>query len=351
MQLPLLQSTRSEPLPAPPGPIHELRDSHGRAIRDLRIAVTDRCNFRCVYCMDPDVRFQRKVDLLTDSEIIRTVRIARALGVRRVRLTGGEPTLHPTLHALVADLHALGLEDIAMTSNGSLANRQELAQFQRAGLNRVTFSLDSLRDDRYQGLTRSSTTPERVLQSVADAKALGLDPVRVNAVVIRGFNDDEIPDLALLAREHDIDVRLIEYMPLDSGRRWEQAKVVTADEMINAVDRLFGIEPIGRERGSSPATRFRFTDGSPGSFGVIASVTRPFCNACSRLRVTADGMVMPCLFSTNEYDLRAVLRDPATTDDDIAAFLAAATLRKQPGHEIHAESYRQPDRPMSAIGG
>ena len=187
--------------------------------------------------------------------------------------------------------------------------------------------------------------------SVRAAKRVGLDPVRINAVIVRGFNEDEVVDLAALARDLDADVRLIEYMPLDSGHRWSQDKLVSADEIIDRVSSVFPLVPVERERSSSPAARFRFADGAPGMFGVIASVTRPFCGACSRLRLSADGMVIPCLFSTSEYDLRSLIRAPATTDEQIAQFLAAATLRKQAGHAIHDANYRQPDRPMSAIGG
>ncbi|GAB4384821.1 MAG: GTP 3',8-cyclase MoaA [Phycisphaerales bacterium] len=335
----------------PAGPIRELRDAYGRVIADLRISITDRCNFRCVYCMDPDVRFKRKTELLTDAEITRLVRICRGLGVRRVRLTGGEPTVHPTLVDLLADLAAVGLDDLSMTSNGSVLSERDLARCRRAGLHRLTVSLDSLRANRFAAMTRSNATPQRVIETVQAAKRVGLEPVRINAVIIRGFNDDEIADLADLARRLDVDVRLIEYMPLDSGRRWDLARVVTADEMIERVSAAFALEPIGRERTSSPATRFRFADGAPGRLGIIASVTRAFCGACSRLRITADGMVMPCLFSTDEYDVRAVLRNPHASDDDVARFLAAATWRKQAGHGMHEADFHQPLRPMSAIGG
>lgn len=351
MQLPVLATTRSAPLPMPVGPIGELRDTYGRVIRDLRISITDRCNFRCVYCMEPDVRFKCKTELLTDAQITRVVRVCRELGVRRVRLTGGEPTVHPTLFDLLKDIAAVGLDDLSMTSNGSILSEGDWAECRNAGLRRLTVSLDSLRPDRFARLTRSKATPDRVLETVRAAKRVGLEPVRINAVIIRGFNDDEVVDLAALARQLDADVRLIEYMPLDSGRNWDLDRVVTADEMLDRVGAVFPLEPSGRERNSSPATGYRFADGAPGRFGVIASVTRAFCGACSRLRITADGMVMPCLFSTDEYDLRAVLRNPDSKDGDIARFLAAATLRKQAGHRIHDEHYQQPDRPMSAIGG
>jgi len=331
-------------------PIHELRDSHGRVIKDLRISVTDRCNFRCRYCMDPDVRFLRKVELLTDFEIIRLVRIASGLGVRHIRLTGGEPMVHPTLSALIRDLRKLDLEDIALTTNGSLSTRDDLAELKGAGLDRITVSLDTLREDRFAHITRSDATVARVLETVRWAKEVGLGPVKVNAVIMRGFNDDEVADLADLARSLGVDVRLIEYMPLDSGRRWDMKQVFTADEMFDAINARHALKAVGRTHRHAPATGYRFADGSPGRIGIIASVTRPFCNACSRLRVTAEGRVMPCLFSNDEWDIRSLLRSDAD-DKTIARALVAITLRKQAGHLIHTDDYQQPDRPMSAIGG
>ena len=328
----------------------ELKDSYGRVIRDLRICVTDRCNFRCRYCMDEDIRFKRKTELLTDSEIVRLVRIATEMGVRRVRLTGGEPMVHPTLSALIRDLRALDLEDIALTTNGSLSTRADLQELKDAGLDRITVSLDSVREDRFAHITRSTATVARVLQTVQWAKEVGLGPVKINSVVIRGFNEDELPELADLARTMGVDVRLIEYMPLDSGRRWEMDKVFSADDMINAINDRYELVPVGRPRPHTPATSYRFADGSDGQIGVIATVTRPFCNACSRLRVTAEGRIMPCLFSTTEWDMRTLLR--SNVDDRmIAKALVGITLRKQAGHRIHEEDYQQPDRPMSAIGG
>jgi len=332
------------------GPGSQLKDSYGRVIRDLRLSVTDRCNFRCRYCMDPDVRFKRKVDLLTDSEIVRLARVASSMGVKRIRLTGGEPMVHPTLPALIRDLHAIGLEDIALTTNGSLSTRADLQELKEAGLDRLTVSLDSVREDRFAHITRSQSSVARVLQTVEWAREVGLSPVKLNAVIIRGFNEDEVPDLADLARTMGVDVRLIEYMPLDSGRRWEMEKMYSADEMIGAVNARHELVPLGRPRPQAPATSFGFADGSPGKIGIIATVTRPFCNACSRLRVTADGRVMSCLFSTTEWDLRSLLRGDAD-DRSIARALAVITARKQAGHRIHDEDYQQPSRPMSAIGG
>lgn len=331
-------------------PGSELRDSFGRVIRDLRISVTDRCNFRCRYCMDPDVLFMRKVELLTDAEIVRLVRVASTMGVRRVRLTGGEPMVHPTLAALVRDLRALDLQDISLTTNGSLSTRADLLELKNAGLDRITVSLDTLRQDRFEQITRSNSTVARVLQTVQWAQQVGLNPVKINAVIIRGFNCDELVELADLARTLAVDVRLIEYMPLDSGRRWMMDKVFTGDEMIEAISTRHELIPIGRPRPHAPATEYRFADGSPGQIGVIATVTRPFCGACSRLRVTADGRIMPCLFSTTEWDIRSILRSGAD-DRTIARALVAITLRKPAGHRIGADDFQQPHRPMSAIGG
>ena len=328
----------------------ELKDSYGRVIKDLRICVTDRCNFRCRYCMDPDVRFKRKIELLTDSEVVRLVRIASTMGVRRIRLTGGEPMIHPTLSALVGDLHSVGLDDIAVTTNGSLSTKEDLQELKEAGLDRITVSLDSVREDRFGYITRSTSSVARVLKTVQWAKEVGLNPVKINAVIIRGFNEDELPELADIARQFGVHVRLIEYMPLDSGRRWNMEKVVTADQMIESINSRHQLKAVGRPRPHSPATEYRFCDGSEGRIGVIATVTRPFCNACSRLRITADGGVMPCLFSTTEWDIRALLRD-GSDDQTIAKALVAITLRKQAGHQIHDEGYKQPSRPMSAIGG
>lgn len=327
-----------------------LVDSYGRTIRDLRLSLTDRCNFRCRYCMDPDVRFMRRMDLLRDSEMLHLVRVAASLGVRRIRLTGGEPALHPTLLELIADLHAIGLDDLAMTTNGSVLTRDELRACRDAGLDRITVSLDTLREDRFAHIARSTSTVARVVQTIEDAVAVGLGPVKVNVVVMRGFNDDELPDLAGLARRFGVDVRLIEFMPLDSGKRWSMNDVFTADEMLETITSRFPLTPIGRDREQSPSTAYTFADGAPGKIGMIASVSKPFCGACSRLRVTADGKVMPCLFSRDEWDIRPLLRRSAP-DDEIASALAEATWSKQAGGRITSTDYSAQSRPMSAIGG
>lgn len=354
VSLPMYSAPARPDIP-PPAPddarrADHLVDSLGRIIRDLRLSVTDRCNFRCVYCMDPDVRFMDHRDQLTDDELVRVTRICVGLGVRRIRLTGGEPTLHPTLTGLIRSLASLGLDDLAMTTNASLLDESHLRQWHEAGLRRITVSIDSLRDDRFAAITRSKTSPADVIAAIEAAHRVGLRPVKVNVVVIRGFNDDEIEAFAKLARDCAADVRLIEFMPLDSGRRWEMDRVVPAGEMLDRISARYPLTARGREHTNSPATSWVFADGAPGRVGVIATVTRPFCGACSRLRVTADGKVRPCLFSTREWDLRHLLRTGAS-DEQIARFLADVTWTKQAGHAIDSPDYAQPARPMSSIGG
>jgi cyclic pyranopterin phosphate synthase len=331
-----------------------MADSHGRTIRDLRISITDRCNFRCVYCMEPDVRFAPRESLLTTNEIIRVARIGESLGVRKVRLTGGEPTLHPELTAIIEGLRAATSVEIAMITNASLLTRRALREWKAAGLARVTISIDSLRPDRFARLTRSTSSAAGVVAGVEAAIAEGLTPLKLNAVLIRGFNDDEAADLAALARRYAIEMRFIEYMPLDSGHAWDSSKWVSAAETRAAIQERFPLIACDDDDLSSTARTYAFADGVPGRVGFIAPVSSPFCGACSRLRVTADGKVRPCLFSTTEWDLRAALRPaagPPATDEQLANFLIDATWTKQPGHGIASHDFRQPARPMSAIGG
>ncbi|MDP1662459.1 MAG: GTP 3',8-cyclase MoaA [Phycisphaerales bacterium] len=325
-------------------------DSHGRVIRDLRISITDRCNFRCVYCMEPDVRFAAREALLTTAEIVRVARIAESLGVRKIRLTGGEPTLHPDLTGIIAGIRAATSVEIAMITNASLLTRRSLGEWKNTGLGRVTISIDSLREDRFARMTRSTSSPGDVLAGMEAAIAEGLTPCKLNAVLIRGFNDDEAADLAGLARTYGVEVRFIEYMPLDSGHTWDASKWVSAAETRSAVEARFPLVACGDDEASSTSRNFAFADGAPGRVGFIAPVSSPFCGACSRLRLTADGKVRPCLFSTTEWDLRAMLRDGAS-DERLEAFLIDATWTKQPGHGIASPEFRQPERPMSAIGG
>jgi cyclic pyranopterin phosphate synthase len=353
--LPMLQPSPGADGPRPPAAPADLAsdrliDSHGRTIRDLRLSVTDRCNYRCVYCMDPDFRYMPKRELLDMAEYVSIVRVCRSLGVRKVRITGGEPTLYPELLPLIKALYALGLDEIAMTTNGSRMTKAAAKQWRGAGLTRLTLSLDSLQPERTRAITRTNSTPETTVHAIACAKAAGLMPIKVNAVVMRGINDDELADFADFAREQDIDLRLIEFMPLDSSRAWTKDDVVGASEMIEKIGARHELAPVGDDSPHSTSLNFTFADGAPGRIGIIAPVTRPFCGACNRLRVTADGKVRPCLFSTTEWDLRALLRRGAT-DAEVARFLVDATWTKQAGHGIGSESFVQPERTMSAIGG
>lgn len=338
------------PAPASVRAARRMTDSHGRTIRDLRISITDRCNFRCVYCMEPEVRFAPRELLLTTGEIIRVARIANSLGVRKIRLTGGEPTLHPALTAIIAGIRAATDVEIAMITNASLLTRDALREWRAAGLARVTISIDSLRADRFARLTRSTSSPSDVLAGIEACLAEGLTPLKLNAVLIRGFNDDEATDLSALARRYAIEMRFIEYMPLDSGHAWDSSKWVSAAETRSAIEARFPLVACDDDDPSSTARTFAFADGVPGRIGFIAPVSSPFCGACSRLRLTADGKVRPCLFSTTEWDLRSLMRSGAS-DGDIADFMIDATWTKQPGHGIASPEFRQPARPMSAIGG
>ncbi len=325
-------------------------DSHGRVIRDLRLSITDRCNFRCVYCMEPDVRFMEAGETLSVEELVRVARVCVGLGVEKIRLTGGEPTVHPELGRIIAGVSGLPVRDVALTTNGSLMDEGRLARWRAAGLQRVTVSIDSVRGDRFAAVTRSRSSPEEVIEGIRAATRAGFRGVKVNAVVVRGLNEDEVVGLAGLARELGVEMRYIEYMPLDSARAWDRAKLVPAAEIVERIGSAYPLVEAGREGESSTSLIYTFADGAPGRIGIIAPVTRPFCGACSRLRVTADGKVRPCLFSREEWDLRPLLRGGAG-DEEIGRFLVDVTWTKQAGHGISSSGFRQPDRPMSAIGG
>lgn len=330
-----------------------LHDSHGRVIRDLRLSVTDRCNFRCTYCMDPDFRYLPKRELLTLREYLVAVEACVSLGIEKLRITGGEPTLYPDLLPLIRETGRMNLQDVAMTTNGTMMTTKAAASWREAGLSRVTLSLDTLRNDRMRAITRCSTTSlDCTISAINAAHAAGLTPVKVNAVVMRGVNDDELEDFADFAREHDVHMRFIEFMPLDSGRRWLRETVVSAKEIIAAISARHRLVPVGEDSPDSTSLNYRFADDpNCGGIGVIAPVTSPFCGACSRLRITADGKVRPCLFSNEEWDLKPLLRGGGATPQDIRAFLIDAMWTKQAGHGIGSATFTQPERPMSAIGG
>jgi cyclic pyranopterin phosphate synthase len=321
-------------------------DSFGRVVRDLRVSVTDRCNFRCLYCMPAEgLPWLGAGDVLSRDEMVRALRVAVELGVRTIRITGGEPTLRRDLVDIVGALGTLGVE-LSITTNGYLMDR--LAEpLARAGLGRANISLDSLRPDRFREITRRDALA-KVLTGIDATLAAGLTPVKINAVVVRGFNDDEIEPMAAWARDLGVELRFIEFMPLDAPGEWTQEQVIPAGEILTRLDAAFGLDPPG-PRGSAPAERYTYSDGR-GTVGVIASVTRAFCAQCDRIRLTADGQVRTCLFATNEYDLRAVMR-AGNGDEAVAALYLDAVARKQWGHNIGREDFVQPARGMSQIGG
>lgn len=323
-----------------------LTDGFGRVHRDLRISVTDRCNFRCTYCMPADgLDWLPREDLLTFEEIERIARLmVDHFGIDSIRLTGGEPTVRANLPVLVEKLAALDV-DLALTTNGAtlglLADK-----LVAAGLRRINVSLDSLRPERFEELTRRNDL-DRVLDGINAALAAGLDPVKVNAVMMRGINDDEIVDFARFGRDKGVEVRFIEFMPLDADLSWSNDKVVTLDEIVATIGEEFPLAPV--ERSHSPAAVWHYADGK-GSFGVIASVTDAFCESCDRVRLTAEGMFRNCLFAVDEHDLRELLRSGAS-DDEIAAVIADVVKDKWAGHAINQVYFIRPGRSMSQIGG
>ena len=323
-----------------------LVDGFGRVHTDLRLSLTDRCNLRCTYCMPAEgLDWLPKPELLTDDELVRLARLLAELGVTTVRLTGGEPLLRPGVVGLVGRLAELGLR-LSLTTNGlSLAR---MAQALRdAGLHRVNVSLDSLRPERFAELTRRDRLPD-VLAGLAAAQAAGLEPVKVNAVLMRGVNDDEAADLLQWALDEGYALRFIEQMPLDPQHGWDRATMLDADEILARLGERWSLTPV-QSRGSAPAEEF-LVDGGPATVGVIGSVSRPFCAACDRLRLTADGQIRNCLFAREESDLRGPLR-AGSSDDELVERLRVAVAGKKKGHGIGEPGFVQPDRPMSAIGG
>lgn len=328
-----------------------LRDAYDRKIRDLRISLTDRCNFRCFYCLPHgEPAWAKKETLLTFEELAYITDIFVSLGIEKIRLTGGEPLIRRDVPLLVEKLSRFKpkLADIALTTNGYDFARHAVA-LRQAGLDRVTFSLDSLRPDKFREITGVDGI-DRVLKAIETAKQLGFQPVKLNAVIVRGRNDDELADFARFARENDVSFRFIEYMPLDSGHEWSRDQVVAGREIRDAIDKVFPLRLKESSRGSSTAWKYEFADGAQGEIGIIAPVTEMFCGACSRIRLTADGQIRTCLFSTTEHDLRGVIRTGASRDE-IAEFIETAVLKKEPAHRINDPGFVQPERTMSFIGG
>ena len=324
----------------------ELVDTFGRVHRDLRIAVTDRCNFRCQYCMPEEgMKWIPREGVLTFEEIerIATLLVER-YGVESIRLTGGEPTVRAHLPELVAKLSRLGV-DMAMTTNG--ATLPLLAKdLREAGLNRLNISLDSLDRERFIELTRRDEL-EKVIEGIDSAIDAGFDPVKINAVLMRGINDDEIVDFARFGRDRGVVVRFIEFMPLDADEQWGPDRVVPLQRMIDEINAEFPLKAI--ERTSAPATRYKYADGN-GEVGVIATVTEKFCDTCDRIRLTADGQFRNCLFAVTDYNLRDALRAGAS-DDEVAAIIEGAVHDKWAGHGIDTVHFIRPKRNMSQIGG
>jgi GTP 3',8-cyclase len=325
-----------------------LVDRYGRVHKDLRISITDRCNLRCTYCMPEDgVVFASRSDLLSFDELVRIARVARDLGVTRVRITGGEPLVRRGVERFIGRLGALGFEDLSLTTNGT-----ELAQkapaLVAAGLHRVNISCDSLQPERFAAIRRFGDLGV-VLAAMDAAEAAGLHPVKVNVVLLAGVNDDEIVDFAAFARDTGRIVRFIEYMPLDGAGAWERDRVVSADQVLSDIRRHWPLEEIEDSDLPAPATRYRFSDGV-GEVGVIPTVTQPFCGTCDRVRVTADGAIRNCLFTNEEFSLRTLLRNGAE-DEALAQLFRRAVSAKLPGHGINDPGFLRPARSMSMIGG
>src|SRR5690349_8536279 len=325
-----------------------LEDRYGRVATDLRVSLTDRCNLRCSYCMTAEgLDWLPDESVLTEDEIVRLVRIGvQQLGIRAVRFTGGEPLVRRGLVDIVRRTHELGVET-SLTTN-ALGLARTAPALAAAGLDRVNVSLDSIRPESFLAITRRDRLHD-VLAGLEAARDAGLGPVKVNAVLMRGVNDDEAPELLRWAIAEGYELRFIEQMPLDAQHHWSREGMITADEIFASLETEFTLTPASEPRGSAPAELFQ-VDGGPATVGVIASVTRPFCGDCDRVRLTADGQVRNCLFAREESDLRGALRAGAS-DEEIADRWVTAMTTKRPGHGIDDPTFLQPDRPMSAIGG
>lgn len=351
---------------------NQLPDSFGRIMRDVRVSLTDRCNFRCLYCLpetEEAANFYRskshpslsatsgllktpewkpRHQILTFEEIERLVRLLVRLGIRKVRLTGGEPLLRQSIESLVAKIAAIPeLEDLALTTNGFLFSKKAKA-LQAAGLRRVSFSMDSLDRRNFQKMTGRDALLE-VLDGIRLAQELGLRPVKVNAVVIRGINDHEVEALGQFAHDNDLSFRFIEFMPLDSGRVWMKDMVVPGREILERLKARFDVQPVRSDNPAETARRWSFPDGR-GEVGIIAPVTEPFCGHCNRIRLTADGKLQTCLFSLQGHDIKGMLRGNAS-DEEICSRLREIVWQKEARHHIGEPEFVQPERSMSCIGG
>ncbi|HUG19641.1 MAG TPA: GTP 3',8-cyclase MoaA [Planctomycetaceae bacterium] len=331
-------------MPAP------LVDTFGRVHDNLRISVTDRCNIRCFYCMPAEnVQFMNRVHLLTFEEIEAFVRIVAPLGVRKIRLTGGEPLVRRELPVLIERLVKIeGIRDIGLTTNGILLAEQA-DDLKRAGLSRINISLDALDPKLFEEITRR-TGYEKVLEGIDAARRVGFDPIKINAVSVRGMTESQIVPFGKFARETGVEVRFIEFMPLDADNAWEREQVLFASEILETLSReIAPLVPLPGQDPSAPATEFQFEDGI-GRIGMIASVSQPFCQNCNRFRLTADGKIRNCLFSLEETDIKAMLRENAPAETIVEAVRQSISAKKA-GHQINSADFIQPDRPMYSIGG
>uniref|UniRef100_E6PWZ1 Molybdenum cofactor biosynthesis protein A (Protein narA) n=1 Tax=mine drainage metagenome TaxID=410659 RepID=E6PWZ1_9ZZZZ len=328
-----------------------LRDSHGRTISDLRVSITDRCNYKCVYCRTGEVGAQYAE--LTTAEYLRLIRIFVSLGIEKVRLTGGEPLLRRDLPAIIEQLSAMrtvsgGRLDIAVTTNGHLL--EDLARpLREAGLNRVTVSMDAVDQPTFERITRIQGSFPAVVRGIRAAQQAGLGPVKINCVLMRGFNDDQVEDFASFARQENVIVRFIEFMPLEEGRLWTPAMVVPLTEIVERIQKVHPLRPLAPNTAGETARRYGFTDGN-GEIGIIAPVTQAFCGACSRVRLTSDGKIRTCLFSHREHDLYGLARKDAT-DDQLRRFVIDAVNTKEARHHIGEPGFLKPSRSMVHIGG
>ena len=325
-----------------------LYDKFGRQITDLRISVTDRCNFRCVYCRSADPENYRDHDeILSWAELRRLAGIFVSLGIRKVRITGGEPLVREGVEEYIAHLKALGVVDLSITTNGHLL-AERCDRLIAAGLQRINVSLDSLDAVKFERITRTRSY-EKVMEGIEAVQNSRLAPAKVNAVLVRGLNDDEVEAFAEFARERGVIMRFIEFMPLDADRHWSRELVVPAAEVYQRIHARWPLGQIPHEK-SETARKYRFADGAPGEIGLIAPVTQAFCGQCSRIRLTADGRMRTCLFSKEDRNLRELLRAKAA-DEEIVEWVKAMVMEKEEGHHINEPGFVPPSRTMVFIGG
>jgi cyclic pyranopterin phosphate synthase len=329
--------------------VQPLIDNFGRIHDSLRISVTDRCNIRCFYCMPEDVKFQGREQILSFEELERFARISVSLGVRKLRLTGGEPLLRKGLSGLIRKLSAIeGVQDLALTTNGVLL-KQQAQELYDAGLRRLNVHLDTLDRERFLKITRRDDL-EKVLDGIEFCRKLGYGPIKINAVAVKNLVEDDVVPLARYGRERDIEIRYIEFMPLDAQGLWDKGKVLLTDDIIAMLEReISPLIAVPDQDHRAPATEYKFADGI-GRVGFVASVSRPFCLNCNRLRITADGKIRYCLFAVEETDVRDLLRRHAS-DEEVAQAIRSCVAEKWIGHQINTTQFVPPPRPMYSIGG